>query len=130
MCEALPVGPRPPKGRLALLLLTPLRPRRVHVAPGPTGRAHEMGTVHLHARAPLAVETVKGAARLQDMLAFADNKTRGDDVGLRSRGSSHNIPPGSSQKREKARQFLHCGAVLVRGFNLYKDLLRMSLLFL
>ena len=59
--HALPAGWRPPEGRLALLLLAPLRPRRVHVAPGTTGKAHETAAVHLHAQAALAVGAVEGA---------------------------------------------------------------------
>ena len=61
MCEALPVGRRPPQGRLALLLLPPLRTGRVHIAPGPTGKAHEAAAVHLHAQTALAVGAVEGA---------------------------------------------------------------------
>ena len=59
--HALPAGWRPWEGRLALLLLAPLRPRRVHIAPGPAGKAHETAAVHLHAQAPLAVGAVEGA---------------------------------------------------------------------
>ena len=59
---ALPAGRRPPEGRLALLLLTPLRPRRFHVAPGTTGKAHEAAAAHLHAQAALAVRAVEGTS--------------------------------------------------------------------
>jgi hypothetical protein len=54
-------GPEPLEGRLALLLLALLRPRRVHVAPRPTGKADEAPAVHLHTQAPLAVGTMEGA---------------------------------------------------------------------
>src|SRR4029453_6225171 len=44
-CGALPLCPlsarwRPWKGRLALLLLAPLRPRRFHIAPGTAGKTN------------------------------------------------------------------------------------------
>ena len=59
--QALPAVLRPPEGHLALLLLAPLCARRVHVAPGPTGKAHEPAAVHLHAQAALAVGAVERA---------------------------------------------------------------------
>ena len=58
--HALPVGRRPSEGRLALLLRAPLRPRRVHIAPGTTGKTHEAPAVHLHAQAALVVGAVEG----------------------------------------------------------------------
>src|SRR6266851_1016716 len=84
-CGALPLCPllarwRPWKGRLALLLLAPLRPRRFHIAPGPAGKAHETATVHLHAQAALAVGAVEGAERPQHMTAFADDGAAGGKV--------------------------------------------------
>src|SRR4051812_18029771 len=82
MWEALPGGRRPPKSRLALLLLTPLRTGRVHIAPGPTGKAHETAAVHLHAQAPLAVGAVEGAERPQHMATFADDGAAGNEVSL------------------------------------------------
>src|SRR4029450_7823621 len=85
MCKALPAGWRPPEGRLALLLRTPLRPRRVHVAPGPTGKAYETATVHLHAQAPLAVGTVERTESPQHMAAFTDDGAAGSQVGLGQR---------------------------------------------
>src|SRR5215468_5036652 len=85
VCEALPVGRRPPEGRLALLLLAPLRPRRVHIAPGPTGKAHEPAAVHLYAQAALAVGAVEGAERPQYVTAFADDGTAGGKVRLGQR---------------------------------------------
>src|SRR5262249_48896563 len=57
--SALLAGWRLPEGSLALLLLAPLRPRRVYVAPRPTGKAHKTAAVHLHTQAPLAVGAVK-----------------------------------------------------------------------
>jgi hypothetical protein len=59
--HALPAVWRPPEGRLALLLRTPLRPCRFHVAPGTTGKADKTATMHLHAQAPLAIGAVEGA---------------------------------------------------------------------
>jgi hypothetical protein len=58
---ALPVGWRLLQSYLALLLLAPLRTRRLHIAPGPTGKAHEVAAMHLHPQATLAVGAVKGA---------------------------------------------------------------------
>src|SRR5215831_10120622 len=85
VCETLTAGRRPPKRRLALLLLAPLRPRRVHIAPGTTGKAHETPTMHLHAQAPLAVGAVEGAERPQHVAAFADNRAAGGEIGLGQR---------------------------------------------
>ena len=83
--HALPAGWRPPEGRLALLLLAPLRPRRVQVAPGPTGKAHETAAMHLHAQAALAVGAVEGAERPQHMATFADDGAAGRKVRLGKR---------------------------------------------
>ena len=80
--DALPVGWRPLQGRLALLLLAPLRTRRLHIAPGPTGKAHEAAAMHLHPQAALAVGAVKGAQGTQHMAAFAHDGTAGGKVGL------------------------------------------------
>src|SRR4029077_13783655 len=85
VCEALLAGWRPPEGRLALLLLAPLRPRRVHVAPGPTGKAHETAALHLHAQTALTVGAVERAERPQHVAAFADDGTAGRKVGLGQR---------------------------------------------
>src|SRR5262249_27792422 len=78
-------GRRPREGRLALLLLTPLRPRRFHIAPGTTGKAHETPTVHLHPQAALAVGAVEGAECPQHMATFADDGTAGGKVGIGQR---------------------------------------------
>src|SRR5262245_56233314 len=75
-------GWRPPGGRLALLLRTPLHTGRVHVAPGPAGKAHEAATLHLHAQAPLAIGAVEGAERPQHMAAFTDDRAAGGEIGL------------------------------------------------
>src|SRR5215470_17553921 len=85
VCEALPVGRRLPQGRLTRLLLPPLRPGRVHIAPGPTGKADKAATLHLHAQAPLAIGAVEGAERPQHMAAFTDNRAAGGKVGLGQR---------------------------------------------
>ena len=73
MWDALPAGWRPLQGCLALLLLTPLRTRRVHIAPGPTGKADEPAAMHLDAEAALAVGAVEGAQGTEHVAAFADN---------------------------------------------------------
>src|SRR5262249_61001658 len=75
-------GWRPPGGRLALLLRTPLRMGRVQVAPGPTGKADKAATLHLHAQAPLAIGAVEGAERPQHMAAFTDDRAAGGEIGL------------------------------------------------
>src|SRR5215470_12209120 len=79
------MGWRPTQGRLALLLLAPLRTGRVHIAPGPTGKAHEAAAVHLHAQAPLAIGAVEGAERPQHVTAFADNRAAGGEIGFGKR---------------------------------------------
>src|SRR5262245_2474018 len=92
-------GWRPPVGRLALRLLAPLRPRRVHIAPGPTGKTYEPAAVHLHAQTALAVGAVEGAECPQYVAAFADNRTAGRKVSLtqrqvvmgRVRGHAHGL---------------------------------------
>src|SRR5262249_50802008 len=81
----LSAGWRPPEGRLALLLLTPLRTRLFHIAPGTTGKAHETAAVYLHAQAALAGGTLGRAERPQHLAAFADNGTAGGKVGLGKR---------------------------------------------
>src|SRR5262249_9711342 len=52
----------------------------VHVAPGPTGKAHEAAAVHLHPQAPLAVGAVEGTECPQHMAAFTDDGTAGRQV--------------------------------------------------
>jgi len=83
--HALPAGWRLLEGRLALLLRTPLRPRRFLIAPGATRTAHEAPAVHLHAQAPLAVGAVEGTQRTQHVAAFADDGMAGGKVGLGKR---------------------------------------------
>ena len=82
MWHALPVGWRLLQGCLALLFLAPLRTRRLHIAPGATGKTHEAAAMHLHPQAPLAVGAVKGAQGTEHMAAFAHDGPAGGKVGL------------------------------------------------
>ena len=78
--HALPAGWRPPEGRLALLLFTPLRPRCFHIAPGTTGKAHETATAHLHASCA-GGRNLKGQGP-QHVATFTDNRAAGGKVGF------------------------------------------------
>ena len=71
--RALPVGWRLLQGGLALLLLTPALTRRLHIAPGPTGKAHEAAAMHLHPQAALTVGAV-GQDSLEDGVVLDDRR--------------------------------------------------------
>jgi hypothetical protein len=60
MWNALPLDRRFLQSRLPLLLLSPLRTSRLHIAPGSAGKTHEATAMHLHPQAALAVRAVKG----------------------------------------------------------------------
>jgi hypothetical protein len=69
--SALPTGWWPLYGRLPLLLLAPLGTCRLHIAPGPTGKAHRAAAVHSHPQAALAVRAVEGTQDGEHIAAFA-----------------------------------------------------------
>src|SRR5262249_59309190 len=67
------------------LVLAPLHTRRLHIAPGPTGKTHETPTMYLHAQAALAIGAMEGAECPQHVAAFADDGTAGRKVGFAQR---------------------------------------------
>ena len=97
MWHALPGGWRLLQGRLALLLLAPLRTRRLHIAPGTTGKAHEPAAVHLHPQTTLAVGAVKGAQGAECLAAFASERWACRQPGrLRLASCVHGACPGNT----------------------------------